>query len=100
MDGLTLRQHLQSLYRQTGEMPAQLAEAPCLPDGLAYLWADFLELHQSRAPGFAAPTRISWADLDSYQRVRGVVFEGWEIEAIRRADSAFLTHMAEARRDH
>ncbi len=97
MDGCSQREHLTSLYRQTGVMPDELANAPQLPDGLDYLWRDFLELHSSRTPGFSAPNRITFADIDAYQRVSGVTFEGWEVEAIRRADTAFLKHMAESR---
>jgi len=43
------------------------------------------------------PLRISWADLDAYQRVNRFRFEPWEIEALRRADQAYMRAHAESR---
>lgn len=41
--------------------------------------------------------RLSWADIDAYQRVKAFRFEGWELEAIRKADAAFMAESAKQR---
>ena len=97
IEGATLREHLTTVWERTGNKPERLAND--LPDGCSNLWHDFLALHNSRgSAGMGGPLRISWADLDAYQRVRGFRFEPWEIEAIRRADGAYMTHFAESRK--
>lgn len=95
MDGRSLRDHLQSAYRQTGVMPDALANAPSLPPGCAGVWGDFLALHRTRSAGIG-PSRISFAEIVSYQQVRGFPFQPWEIDAIRSADAAYFEHKAEA----
>lgn len=42
------------------------------------------------------PSRIPWAEMDAYQRVNGFRFAAWQIEAIRRADAAFMEFAAES----
>ena len=46
-DGSTLRENLESVYRQTGNMPKQL-EPVEMPECLHYLWAWFCELSGGR----------------------------------------------------
>ncbi len=62
-----------------------LLDAPSCPEGCEALWNIFCELHACRGEG-----RISYVDVDAYQRVTGVVLRPWELAAIRRADNAFL----------
>lgn len=96
VDGKTLRQHLQSIHRQTGRMPEQLANAAPLPDGCDALWLDFMALHQMRSSNGFGPSRITYSDMAAMQDVRGVTLEAWEVDAIRAADAACLAAMAEA----
>jgi hypothetical protein len=87
---MTLREHLDSHQRQTGRVHPMLAEAPPLPDGCKALWRDFLELHTTRGAGMAGPLRISYSDIDAYQRVRSVRLSPWDVGAIVAADRAYL----------
>jgi hypothetical protein len=94
-DGRPLREHLQAAYRQTGRLPQMLLDAPELPEGCEPLWRDFLSLHSMRgSTGFGA-SRIGIVEIDAYQRVHGVRFAHWQLEAIRRADIAFLNIKAD-----
>jgi hypothetical protein len=95
VEGATLREHLLSAWERTGKQPDRLRDAPSLPEGTAPLWRDFLALHGCRGSSGMGPLRISWMDLDAYQRVQGIRFAPWEIEALRRADNAFMIHHAE-----
>ena len=66
-----------------------------MPEGFAGVWRDFMALHSTRPVGMNGPSRIPWAELDAYQRVNGFRFQPWQIEAIRRADMAFMEFSAE-----
>lgn len=97
-DGATVRQHLEAIQRQTGFTPDALAFAPPLPEGLEPLWHDFWALHSGRGNSGFGPAQITFADIDAYQRVTGVRFQPWQLDAIRRADGAYLKHYADQRR--
>ena len=65
-----------------------------MPSGCAMLWADFLELHGSRgSTGFGA-MRITFADLQAWQAIRGTQLNAWEIDCIRKADDIWLSEFA------
>lgn len=83
-------EHLQAIERQTGVTPQMLVDAPSLPEGCEELWRIFNELHACRAWPYG-PQRITYADIDAFQRVSGVSLQPWERDAIRRADAAYLT---------
>lgn len=89
-DGQTLREHYAGFAERTGRTVAEIAGIPELPDDVLPLWRDFMALHSSRNMAGMGPGRISWADIDAYQRVHRFRFEAWELDAIRRADTAFM----------
>lgn len=97
-DGATVREHLEAIQRQTGFTPDALAFAPSLPDGLEPLWHDFSALHNGRGSNGFGPSQITFSEIDAYQRVIGIRFAPWQLDAIRRADAAYLNHYAEQRR--
>lgn len=85
--------------RQTGIVPQRLADAPKLPKGLSALWGNFLELHNARGSSGLGVNRITFNDIDAWQRVNGYRFERWEREAIRKADDAYLAHSASIKKE-
>jgi hypothetical protein len=95
-DGSPLLDHLLAVERQTGKRPQILLDAPGLPEGCEELWRIFNELHACRGSNGFGPSRITFLDLDAWQRVTGIRLMPWEVAAIRRADSAFLTRWKEA----
>lgn len=95
-DGSTLRQHLAGSWERSGIEPRRLADAPALPDALEPLWLDFMELHASRANSGFGPSRISFAEIEAFQRVRGGKFLPWQIDAIRRADAKYIASRAKS----
>lgn len=82
--------HLLSVERQTGKTPQMLADAPTLPCGCEELWSIFCELSACRGSNGFGPSRITFVDIDAYQRVTGTKLLPWEMKAIRKADDAFL----------
>lgn len=93
-DGLPLREHLVSIWWQTGTEPAMLADAPALPHGCSQLWADFLHMHERRGCSSDRPDRITDVGIDAWQRVHGVRLPSWQIAAITAADNAYLSQYA------
>lgn len=71
-------------------MPQMLLDAPALPEGCEELWSIFCELHSCRGSTAVAPQRITYGDLDAFQRVSGIRLQPWEREAIRQADALYL----------
>lgn len=95
-DGCTLREHLEAVAERSGRQPAALANAPRLPEGLAPLWRDFMELHGCRGSGFG-PARITYVDIAAFQHVTGRVFSPWELSAIQGADSEYIAFQAKTK---
>lgn len=90
MDGRPLRDHLESIARQTGVVPDQLADAPTCPEGMEGVWSDFLRLHSMRGNNGVGPSRISFADIHAMNEVRGFALPPWQVEAILAADAVFF----------
>lgn len=94
---MTLRQHLETAWQATGVKPGRLADAPELPHGCADLWRTFLALRASSPGTGFGPSRISFTELDAYQRTMSDNLEHWEVQAIRAADGAYIEVWSEAR---
>lgn len=93
-DGQPLIDHLRKVEQQTGKTPQMLLDAPRLPAACEELWRVFSELHSCRGNNGFGPSRITYADIDAFQRVSGVKLSTWEMSAILRADAAFLEDWA------
>lgn len=95
MDGKPLRDHLGNLAKRGDAMAlATLSAVPPLPTGCMALWRDFMALHSNRGSNGFGPERIGFGEIDAYQRLHGMRFAGWELEAIRRADAAYIAEYA------
>jgi hypothetical protein len=93
-DGVPVHEHLNLVYERTGELPAELANAPECPTSAAQTWADFLEMHGSRGSNGFALSRITWRDMVDWQTIRGVVLTPWEVDQIRDLDTMWLNEFA------
>ena len=94
---MTLREHLEAVWVQTGVIPPQLADAPVLPHECAGLWRTFIDLRSACPSSGFGPGALSYSEIDAYQRTGGEVLLPWEVRAIRAADNAYLAAWAEAR---
>jgi hypothetical protein len=88
-DGVTERQHLQEVERQSGRAPMAL-QGPDFPELLEYVWTAFLLLNSTRGQGFSGPLPISYQEIDAWQRITNNTLLPWEIEAIKRLDAVYL----------
>ena len=83
-------EHLRAVEERTGITPKALRDAPQCPKGCEELWRVFNELHSCRGSNGWGPNRITYGDIDAFQRVTGIRLKSWELEAIRKADRAYL----------
>jgi hypothetical protein len=88
-DGATLREHLESVERQSGKRHPKL-DGPEIPPALVHLWGWFSELSQGRQPGAMGPARLTFLDIDAWARLTRTPIEPWELSVILRLDSAWL----------
>lgn len=79
-----------SLWRQTGEEPAQLRDAPGLPEFAAHVWAWFIEMHAERGNDGMNAARITAGQIRDFCWAEGVVMARWERRAIRAVDAAWM----------
>jgi len=77
-------------------MPEELATHPELGPELSYLWGYFLELHNERGSNGMTPNPINSFAIKSWMDLTGIRLRGWEIRAIRKAETAYQEHVAEA----
>lgn len=60
-----------------------------MPTGAEYLWAHFIELHNTRGGGMG-PAPISYSEIQAYVSMTGIYLEPWEIDCIKAMDRAFM----------
>ena len=89
-DGSTLRENLESVYRQTGNMPKQL-EPVEMPDCLHYLWSWFCELSGGRGYAEFGALPLTYSEIKAWAELTKTEPTAWEIEALKRIDRAYLT---------
>lgn len=92
-----MREHLFSVWDQSGVQPKQLAELPPLPGLLAHLWAYFIELHERRSRDANGPLRISWLEFEAWGRVTGRRLDRWERNAIFKIDDAWFEYFRKSK---
>ncbi len=92
-DKRTLRWHLESVYEQSGIMPAEL-DVPPLPVELAYLYNYFLSMNAKRTCGASSANPLSDLEILAWQQRRRIELSPFELDCIDALDIAFLTAKA------
>lgn len=88
-DGATLRDHLESVYRQTRIMPKEL-EPKELPYAISYLWEWFMELQRGRQYGMSGALPLSYSDIKAWAELTGKMPQCWEIDVIKQIDILYI----------
>lgn len=82
--------HLETVWRQTGKMPQQLADLPDLPELGMHVWNYFLELHGERGSSGMGVSKITSSGIIDWQQIEGIRLKHWEIRAIRLLDNLWM----------
>jgi len=88
-NGVSEREHLEQVERQTGKTPSPLI-GPEFPMELSYLWSAYLHLHNARSAGFNGPSPISYLEIKAWMEVTENTLKPWEVEALKRLDAAYM----------
>lgn len=87
--GITQREHLQEVERQTGQTPLPLV-GPEFPEEMLHVWSAFLSLNGTRSAGFSGPLPISYSEMKSWMELTGNYLSPWEVEAIKKLDAVYM----------
>jgi hypothetical protein len=94
-----LLEHLRAQEAKSGVTPQILLDAPGVPEHCEELWGIFTELHGSREWRDGSPLRISYRDLEGYQRTEHINLARWERRALAAADAAFTAAWSEQQKE-
>ena len=92
-DGTTLRDHFESVERQTKRRPPELDGPPC-PEPLRYLLRWFSELHLARGSSGFGENPIGYVDIAAWSRLTRKHVTPYEVAALVAVDRAYLNVMA------
>ncbi|HEY9819107.1 MAG TPA: hypothetical protein V6D20_25340 [Candidatus Obscuribacterales bacterium] len=87
--GITLREHLEQVEKQTRKTPKELM-GPEFPSEVSHIWSAFILLNQSRTAGLNGPNPITYEQIKAWKELTETPISAWEIEAIRKLDTVFL----------
>lgn len=84
-DGSSTRDHLNALWKQTGQKPKELDEF-ILPPTMQYVWELFLQLCDGRQSNGFGAAAFSWSDIQAWINLYGHNMSSLEIKIIKQLD--------------
>lgn len=90
--GISLRQHLETVERQTGNRPQEL-NLPEFPELLSLVWRIFIDLSNSRNQGFSGGSPITYEQMKAYAEITGNTIGPVQAEIIQKLDREYLKIM-------
>jgi len=88
-NGVTLREHLEQVERQTGKRPMEL-NGPEFPTLLSHIWSAFIHLSSTRGVGMSGALPITYTEIKDYEHLMGIDFSPRDVESIKRLDAVYL----------
>ena len=87
----TTRHHLESVWRQTGRMPKDLAEAPELPELTVHVWDVYRRIAAYREwDGMSGPKLLTPRAVKDWCWMTGALLSTWEKQVILRLDAEWM----------
>ncbi|OED34507.1 hypothetical protein AB832_07360 [Flavobacteriaceae bacterium (ex Bugula neritina AB1)] len=80
----TLREELQSVYKQTGVMPEKLVNAPEMPEQLQYIVNWFCQIGSG-----ASAYPFTYHDIKNFTDLMHIDMQPWEVEVIIKLSRVF-----------
>jgi hypothetical protein len=87
-DGLTLEQHLESYWKQSGVKPEQL-DFPPIPVEVQHTWDWWIALNRTRAVGMDA-NHITYTEIANWSTLLKIGVTDFEVQCIMALDSAYI----------
>jgi hypothetical protein len=88
-NGISEREHLEQVERQTGRRPKGL-DGPDFPTLLSHIWSAFVALSSGRTMGFSGPNPITYDQIKAWKELTNTPLSSWEVEAIKRVDVIYM----------
>lgn len=88
-NGISEREHLEQVERQTGRRPKAL-EGPSFPVLLSHIWSAFITLNSARTAGFSGVNPITYEQIKAWKELTDTPLSSWEVEAIKRVDVVYI----------
>jgi hypothetical protein len=89
-DGVTEREHLEQVYKQTGVMPKGLEPEEDFPLLLEHIWSAFISLSGGRSMGFSGPNPLSYEQIKAWKELTCNILTPWEVELVKRLDAVYI----------
>ena len=89
-DGITEREHLEQVERQTGRRLEALEPPTPFPMLLEHVWSAFCRLSNSRTTGFSGPNPITYEQIKAWKELTETPIDPWEIQAVIRLDRVYM----------
>lgn len=89
-DGITEREHLEQVERQTGRRLEALEPPTPFPMLLEHVWSVFIVLSNSRTTGFSGPNPITYEQIKAWKELTETPIDPWEIQAVIRLDRVYM----------
>jgi len=86
--GVTEREHLEQVEKQTGIRPKGL-DGPTLPFLLSHLWSAFLHLNSSRSSGMSS-NPITFQEIKAWAELTSTPLNPTDVEIIKRLDTLYI----------
>ena len=90
-DGSTLKDQLNSVWRQTGIKPKELEDLVELPESCFQVWKWFIDLHNARGSNGFGVNPIPYSEIKAYFDLIDVQPEDWEVTLIKLFDNEALS---------
>lgn len=87
--GVSLFDQFEQVFKQTGKWPEEY-EPLDPPLGSEFVWDVFWELRNSSPSGFSGPERLTFLEMDAWQRLRGHKLDNLTIDILLKMDSAYM----------
>lgn len=84
--GITLKEHLESVWRQLGRKPSELENLIELPQSCLHVWKWFCDLHTSRSFNGFGPNPLNYTEIKNYFDLIDISPEEWELKLIKKFD--------------
>ena len=89
-DGVTEREHLEQVERQTGRRLEALEPPTPFPMLLEHVWSAFCSLSNRRTAGFSGPNPITFEQIKAWKELTETPMDPWQIQVVIRLDRVYM----------
>ena len=77
-----------------GKVPEEYENLPELPTEATQVWNWYVQIAQSRGSNGYGPNALSNQEIKAFFELEGFMPDAWEVNLIRKLDSAYMQHIS------